>query len=92
MNGQNSLCKGITATVPSDIPFTYEEMIQLERSFKQLMRVYIRLVLKRADPPVKAWPAMQVEAPVAKFIHRNHTHARPTNDPIYRQQPIGQGF
>jgi hypothetical protein len=74
--------------MPSDIPFTHDENVQLERAFKQLLRIWIKLVLKRVEPRIAAWPAMQVDAPVAKFIHRNHKYAKPTNDPVYRKQPV----
>lgn len=64
------------------------EQYVLARSFRYLLIVVIRLVLKTAKEQPGNWPAMQVPDSVSNFVDRNAIHAKPPNDPIYRQQPF----
>jgi len=70
----------------------YEEILQLEKSFKHLMRVFIKLVIAPTVPkdPQFNWPAMLDLGSIQRFTARNANHAKPPNDPIYRKQSVVQ--
>jgi len=68
---------------------------QIEKAFSCLLVVFVKLVLQPIVNTRKLsinWPAVQGTVfYVSNFVTRNVNYAKPTDDPIYRQQSFTEG-
>lgn len=74
--------------MPCATKHTVDEQYQLEKSFRHILIVFIKLILLNAKERPVNWPALNQNDCVSKFVYRNAVYARLPKNPVYRQQPI----